>query len=250
MIDEERNETDPSTDDGDELDLGSDILPVADAAAETKVDDPVIDEPPPAAEPPAPALVAPVGPRSFPQHYTLLLGAVFVAIAGMTVWEREAVFGAEIEADEMISGTFLFAMAVYSIIVGVMNIMLGRLKGMMSAFITGAAALYFGIKKAVATFAQDRALFLGEIQSYVYEKKMPAQGFYAENPDAFPKSTLDRMEDAKEVYIYWIGQVAPGVWWSILGGLLMVWVFLKAFMPAKKAEPAPAPSRSRSGRRR
>ena len=36
---------------------------------------------------------ASLGPRTFPQHYTLLLGFVFVFVGAISVWEREHVFG-------------------------------------------------------------------------------------------------------------------------------------------------------------
>jgi len=165
---------------------------------------------------------APQGPRSFPQHYTLLLGSVFVLAASLTVWERGHVFGKTVSGPEMLSGTFLMAMAIYGVIVAILNIAQGRLRGMMSAFVTGAAALYLAILKYSATISQAHFLSRGEIKK------------------------LDGIETQQDVWKHWIGQFGPGVWLSFIGGAIIVLVFLKAFFPSKKAaEPAPPPRRRR-----
>lgn len=239
-MNEEHKDPDTNTDDNVSGDLEisepsyPEAVPVADAADT------------PQAEQPAPP--APAGPRAFPQHYTLLLGSVMCMVASLVIWERAHVFGQDVRGIDMISGSFLFAMALYGVIVAILNIQHGRLRGMMSSFITGAAALYIGIKKALATFGQDMFLTKSEISAYVTKKVIPERAPFDAAPDLFPKGTLDQFTDHKEVWGYFLGQYAPGVWWSILGGLLIVFVFLKAFMPSKKAEPAPPPTRGRRRR--
>ena len=42
-----------------------------------------------AAPPDAPP-AGPPGPRTFPQHYTLLLGSIFIFVGAISVWERAA----------------------------------------------------------------------------------------------------------------------------------------------------------------
>jgi len=244
MSNDEHKDPDTNTDDNlADLELSKpsfpETVPVAEPAGtaeETRADEP------------APPLAP--GPRTFPQHYTLLFGSILVMVSGLAVWERAHVFGAEVTGLQMISGTFLFAFGLYTALVGMLNIMHGRLRGMMAAFIGGAAALYFGIKKAIATFGADRCLGLNEINEYIAGKQIPNRAPFDANPELFPTAVLESFTDKKEVYSYYLGQFAPGIWISILGGMLIVWVFLKAFMPSKKAEPAPAPSRGRGRGRR
>jgi hypothetical protein len=45
-------------------------------------------------------------------------------------------------------------------------------------------------------------------------------------------------------------QIAPGVWLTLLGSLIVVLVFFKAVFGGKKKAPAPAPAKSRRGARR
>jgi predicted small integral membrane protein len=246
MNDEEHKEPDTSDPDTNTDDEIGDLQ--ISESEEVQEAIPVAEEPPPPPEQPAPAL--PPGPRTFPQHYTLLFASVMVAVAAMAVWERAHVFGKDIVGHPSgIAGTFLLTMGAYGVIIGMLNILQGRLRGMMAAFVTGVAALYFGIKAFVRTLNHDGCLGLNEIKNFVNDPAAIPQRFADDASLVFPKDALSSFEDHKEIYSYWVGQFGPGVWWSIVGGALIVLVFLKAFMPAKKAEPAPAP-RSRSGRRR
>jgi len=43
----------------------------------------------------------------------------------------------------------------------------------------------------------------------------------------------------------WLGQFGPGALLTFLGGLIIVSVFLKAFLPAKRADAMPAARRRR-----
>ena len=109
---DETHDPDTSTEDqiGDlEINSGGDI-PVAEAAAP--------DAPPAAA-----------GPRTFPQHYTLLMGGVFVFAASQADWERAHVFGQTTNGTGMAHGTFLMALSIYVVLVAILNILHGRLKG-------------------------------------------------------------------------------------------------------------------------
>lgn len=189
---------------------------------------------------------APPGPRTFPQHYTLLLGFVFVLVGAISVWEREHVFGRDISGTDMISATFLLAMAIYGILVAVLNILHGRLRGMLAAFVTGVAALYFGIKAAFATFYQPLHLALDEINTYMKGNTLPDRPPFDKHPELFPTEVFDAMSDKKEIWSYWLGQWGPGIWWTTLGGAMIAFLFLKAFFPGKKAaEPAPPRRRRR-----
>lgn len=209
-------------------------------------------EPPVAAVEPPPPMAAPAGPpppRAFPQHYKLLFGAFCVLIGSMAVWEREHVFGVKIEGDEMISGTLLTILGGYSVIVGVLNIMQGRMAGMLGAFMTGVLALYFGAPKIWNTFDQDRFVGLNEIGAYIEEQEIPQR--FTEQGLEFPTAVFDGFTTKQQTWHYFIGQWAPGPLMTSLGGLLMLWVFFGAIVGGKKkkTEPEPPPAARRRGRR-
>jgi len=216
-----------------------------------------IEVEPPALESDAPPPAAPAAggpPRAFPQHYRLLFGAVCVFFGAMTVWERAHVFGAEIEGEAMISGTILMILSGYSILVGVLNILQGRLAGMLAAFMTGVLALYFGIPAMFGTYRHDGFITLGEIQEYIdtkeAEQTIPER--FVSNPDVtFPKATFDKFTTKQDAWKYVIGQYAPGPLMTTFGGGLLIWVFLGAMFGGKKgkSEPEPQTSRVRRGRR-
>ncbi|MHC4937858.1 MAG: hypothetical protein ACYTHK_02680 [Planctomycetota bacterium] len=209
-------------------------------------------EPPAAAqEPPPPAapVAGPPPPRAFPQHYKLLFGAFCVLIGSMAVWEREHVFGMEIEGEVMISGTILTVLAGYSVIVGILNIMQGRLAGMLAAFMTGVMALYFGIPAMIGTFNHDRFIALNEITEFREQQAIPKR--FTDKGLEFPGEVFEKFTTQQDAWKYVIGQYAPGPIMTTFGGLLMIWVFLGAMFGGKKkkAEPEPAPSSRRRGRR-
>jgi hypothetical protein len=194
----------PDTDTGD-IEVPA-AIPVAEAAG--------------GAAQPAPAEAA--GPRVFAQHYSILLGSSLVLVGAITVWEREHVFGKEVRGPDMISGAFLLAMAVYTLVVGALNVVGGRLRGMLAAFVTGIASIYLAVGKMIAT--QGAAHFQGwsDFKGGSFQDKVT--GF--------------------------VGQFGPGVWMSLLGGLWIVLVFVKAIVGGKKkaAAPAPAAASRRRGR--
>jgi len=210
-----------------------------------EVEPPSLGSEPP---PPAAPVAAAAPPRAFPQHYRLLFGSFCVLIGAMTVWEREHVFGATIEGEDMISGTLLTILAGYSVIVGALNIMHGRLAGMLAAFMTGVLALYFGIPGIWGTWRHEQFIALNEVNQYIEKKTIPER--FAENPDLeFPKEVFESFTSKQDTWKYVMGQFAPGPLWTTFGGALLLWVFLSAmFGGKKKKEPEPAPSRRR-GRR-
>jgi hypothetical protein len=193
----------PDTDTGD-IEVPA-AIPVAEAAGGGA-------QPPPA---------EPAGPRVFPQHYSILLGASLVLVGAFTVWEREHVFGKEIRGPDMISGAFLLAMALYTLVVGMLNVVGGRLRGMLGAFVTGVASIYLAVGKMIDT--QGAAHFRGW-------------------SDFKEGSIQDKVSG-------FVGQFGPGVWLSLLGGLWIVLVFVKAIFGGKKtAAPASAAASRRRGR--
>jgi hypothetical protein len=182
----------------------------------------------------------------FPQHYTILFGAVMVFVGAISVWERERIFGGVVIGSDTITGSFLLAMAIYTALVGVLNIVEGRLKGMLGAFVTGVTALWFGLRALVRTLNRPEFLSFSEIGDYTEKQAIPER--FAEG--GFPADALAEVTTRQEQFYSWLGQIAPGVWWTVLGGILIVLVFLKAlFGGGKKKAPAPAPSPRRRGRR-
>ncbi|MGQ0614447.1 MAG: hypothetical protein ACT4PV_11990 [Planctomycetaceae bacterium] len=176
----------------------------------------------PLAAPAAPA--GPPGPRVYPQHYSLLLGSTLVAVGCLSSWHRSGIFGAELSGLSMISGTFLFALALYSVLVAILNIVEGRLKGMGGAFLTGFFAIYFAYRTMSRTWSHERYLSMGAI------KEQPGQNL---------KSSFEA----------WIGQFGPGPLIALLGGVILLSIFLKAFLPGRKAAPEAAQAASTRRRR-
>jgi len=210
-----------TTDAGDDLtidaapmgdDSGFGEVPVA-AAAETGP-----------AEPAAPQEVRLAPPRSFPQHFSLLFASTMIVIGCATDWHREAVFGDDLEGIEMISGAFLMAFASYSILIGLLNVMQGRLRGMGSAFLTGFLAIFFSLKAIGRTLSAEANPDSGALGWRSYE-----------DIDA---------GTVQEKFAGFIGQICPGALLALVGGLLIIGVFIKAMLPNKAAE-APAPSSRR-----
>jgi hypothetical protein len=192
------------------------------------------------------------GPRSFPQHYKLLFGAFCVLIGSMAVWQREHVFGVEIEGNEMISGNLLMILSGYCVLVGILNIMNGRLAGMLAAFLTGIAALYFGLPGIWNTYGHDAFLTHAEIDTYFNSvssgegEKIPLR--FAEQGLPFPSEAIKKFKTENDKWYYTIGQIAPGPIFSTLGGFLMIFVFAGAVFGGKKkggSEPPPTARRRR-----
>ena len=198
-----------------------------------------------------PPAAAPSGPRSYPQHYRLLFGAFCVMMGGMAVWQREHVFGMEIEGEDMISGNLLMILGGYSVLVGALNILTGRLAGMLAAFLCGLTALYFGIPGILATSSQDAYVSLSDIDTYISSeetaRKIPDR--FKQGTVEFPEKTIEGFTTKQDSWYYVIGQYAPGPIYTTLGGFLLIWVFAGAMFGGKKksggSEPPPAARRRR-----
>lgn len=174
-------------------------------------------EAPPAA---GAAPAAPTGPRVFPQHFKLLLGTTAVALGCMGVWERPEVTGRVLHGTDSISGSFIFLFAVYSFVVSVLNILQGRLR-VGSAAITGLLGLYFGIRELVRIIGLEGFQHFGDI------RKRPGLA----------------IQDAIEVFL---GQIGPGLYLVLFGGLVIIWIFFKALTTKGPSAPAaPPPRRAR-----
>ncbi|MEE8106512.1 MAG: hypothetical protein V3T86_13330 [Planctomycetota bacterium] len=211
-----------STDAGDDLEI--DAAPMGDAGG--------FGEVPVAAaadagtgEPAAPQEVRLAPPRSFPQHFSLLFASTMIVIGCATDWHRKEVFGDDLQGIEMISGAFLMAFAAYSIFIGFLNILQGRLRGMGSAFMTGFLAIFFSLKTIGRTMAAEA------------------------NPDgdalgwrAYKDIKAGTVQDQ---FTGFIGQIGPGALLALVGGLIIIMVFIKAMLPKSAEAPAPSSRRRR-----
>ncbi len=187
-------------------------IPVADSVSATRDAEP------------EPALAA-AGPRVFSEHFWLLMGLGFVMAATASVWARPSIHGGiGLNGAQSIKITLLRGLAFYGLAVGIANIATGRLKAMGSTFVTGVLALWFGIKQMMQTWDQPACRGWSEMEKFLKD----GTGY-----------------NTKIHVTEYLGQWGPGPWMSVLGGMLIVLVFLKAILFAKKQESAPAPSRRR-----
>jgi len=238
----------PDTNTDDELDsVEPASLPVEEAAPAVAQAKPVPGAPPPLA-----------GPRRYPQHYSLLFGAVAIFIGALSVWERTPVFPVEVRGTATISGAFLMAIAGYCVLVGMLNIVIGRLQGMLASFIAAASALFFGIGALLRTLSAGQVwnsandlvargfLDVGRIKEILKQQRI----FQATAEQAQTGHTATYIEPSVQDGINaWLGQIGPGVWLTLLGGVIILFVFLKAIFGCKKKAPAAAASTRRRGRR-
>lgn len=167
--------------------------------------------------PVAPAVEA--GPRVFPQHYALLFGHVACVLGFFGVWERAEHFGTEVRGTAMISASVVGLYAVYGTVVGVLNILHGRLKGMLSAFFTGFLATLFAFQALQRTWRHENYRAFGTVQEEV-------GGFF-------------------QAVRAWFGQFGPGALLTLAGGIIVLSVFVKAFLPRKQPAATPASARRR-----
>ncbi len=225
---EDVGDPDTSTDAGQDQDLVINDPPMSDAAGFGAAV-PVAQEAP-SDEPAPPQDVRVVPPRSFPQHFSLLFAASMIFIGCLSVWHRAPVFAQERAGSSMISGSFLLALSFYSIILGLLNVLQGRLRGMGSAFMLGILSLYFAFKTMMLTLGQE-AVEIGGVKL--------TTGWVAYS-DINAETFQDKVTG-------FIGQLGPGMLLTMLGGFIIIFVFIKAMMPTGQAQPTPPP---RTRRRR
>ncbi len=193
---------------------------------ETTADDVGLDDGP-ADMPSAPAMApaGPSGPRTFKEHYTILLGASMCVVSGLSVWERHTVYGVEVRGTQSVLYSFMLAFALYTVGVGISNISTGRLRGMGITFLTGIMGLWMGVKGLLAFNSVKGFKGWSEYEEFLksgtgHNLKLQIEG--------------------------WLGQWGPGVWLATFGGALIMFVFLKAIFGGKKKDAAPAaPARGR-----
>ncbi len=173
---------------------------------------------------------APQSPAGSKESFRLLFGASFVVAAGFAVWQRATVYDGHVEVTgfDSVSVSLLFAFGLYSFVVGIANVVSGRMvPGMPAAFIAGVCGLWFGIRGFLTTWQQNGCLGWDQVGKNI-----------AGTPD---EGILTQVR-------LWLGQFAPGPWVATIGGLVIVLVFLKGILAGggKKAAPAAAPTRRRS----
>ncbi len=170
----------------------------------------------------------PQGPAGPKESYRLLFGASFIVAGGLAVWQRATVFDGRVEVTglDSVSVSLLFAFGLYTFLVGIANVVSGRLiPGMPAAFVTGVCGLWFGIRGFLTTWQQEGCLGWDEVGKNL-------------------QGTAD--EGMLAQVRVWLGQFAPGPWAATLGGLVIVVVFLKAIFGGKKSPPPPPSTRRRS----
>jgi len=197
---------DPDTDTTGEKFPVMEAIPVADAAAPA---------PPPASPPVAEGAAQ---PRVFPQQYTMLFANVCILVGTLTVWERHNVTGQpDLYGFVSIGGAFVMAASAYSVLVGVVSLIRGGVR-LGSSLISSFFALYFGIKSILRVKNLDGFQLFGDLQDKL--------GF----------------QNAVNTFL---AQLGPGIYLNLLGGLIIMLMFMKAMFFSKKKQPEVAPRRRR-----
>lgn len=226
MSDEEKPSTDdlenlpePDTDTGGEKFPAMEAIPVADPAAPAP--------PPPTAET--------GGPRIFPQQYTMLFANTCILVGALTVWERHHVTGQpDLYGFASIGGAFVMAASAYCVLVGIVGLISGRMR-LGSSLLSSFFALYFAIKSMIRLAGIDevKGLLPGTTQEVVV---VPGFRYFG---DLHHDLGIQRGVDA------FLAQFGPGIYLNLLGGLVIMLMFIKAMFFSKKKQEAPAPRRRR-----
>ena len=210
MSDEEK----PSTDDPENLpepdtDTGGEKFPAMEAI-------PVAE--PESAASPAPA--AEGGPRVFPQQYTMLFANTCILVGALTVWERHGVTGQpDLYGFQSIGGSFVLAAAAYCMLVGIVGLIRGGMR-LGSSLLSSFFALYFAISSMLRLSRHEGFELYGDLQA------------------KFNDSTVNSVKA-------FLPQFGPGHYLSLLGGAVILWMFVKAMFFSKKKAPEPAARRRR-----
>jgi len=225
MSDEEKPSTDdienlpdPDTDTGEKF-PAMEAIPVAEASAPDA--------------PPAAAPAAGEGPRIFPQQYKMLFANTCILVGTLTVWERRHVTGHEdLYGFVSIGGAFVLACAAYCILVGVVGLIRGGMR-LGSSLLSSFFALYFAIKSMV------RVIRIDEVKAMVAGQEVVVVPGFQLWGDVYDKYGLQR---GVEVFL---AQFGPGIYLNLLGGAVILWMFVKAMFFSKKKTPEPASRRRR-----
>lgn len=197
---------DPDTDTSGEKFPVMEAIPVADAAAPA----------PPPASPPAAEAAAP--PRVFPQQYTMLFANVCILVGSLTVWERHHVTGQpDLYGFQSIGGSLVLAASGYSILVGMVGLIRGGMR-LGSSLLSGFLAVYFAVNSMLAVSRLDGFQPYGNL-SDKYKFVMAVKTF--------------------------LPQFGPGQYLNLLGGAVILLMFVKAMFFSKKKQPEVAPRRRR-----
>ena len=203
---------DPDTGTGDfDADAGDSPVQPAIPVAE-----PAFSESPPPAAPAGP----PPGPRIYPQQYTLLFANTMILVGCLTVWERAHVAGRDFYGYEMIGGAFVLAWAAYSMLASVVGLVRGGVN-MFGSLGTGFFALYFAVRNLLHTIGLENFKYFGDFKDLGFQAQINA----------------------------FLGQIGPGIYLNLIGGGVILLLFLKAMFGGKKKEPEPARGGARRGRR-
>ncbi len=212
MSDEEK----PSTDDLENLpepdtDTGGEKFPAMEAIPVAEPESP--GAPPPTAEA--------GGPRVFPQQYTMLFANTCILVGALTVWERHHVTGQpDLYGFVSIGGAFVMAASAYCVLVGIVGLISGRMR-LGSSLLSSFFALYFAILSMLRVYRLDGFLEYGDFKA--------------------PPHNLGAQGAINSV----LSQFGPGHYLNLLGGAVILSMFIKAMFFSKKKAPEPAPRRRR-----
>jgi hypothetical protein len=210
MSDEEKPSTDdlenlpdPDTDTGEKF-PAMEAIPVAEPSAPEA--------------PPASAAAGGEGPRIFPQQYKMLFANTCILVGALTVWERHVLLKSgpsDIYGFQTVGGALVLAASAYCILVGLVGLIRGGMR-LGSSLLSSFFALYFAISSMLRVYRLETFLAYGDWTAPPHNK------------------------GAQAAVNALLAQFGPGHYLNVLGGAVILWMFVKAMFFSKKKAPEPA----------
>jgi hypothetical protein len=148
----------------------------------------------------------------------MLFANTCILAGTLTVWERHHVTGQpDLYGFTSIGGAFVMAASAYCVLVGLVSLVRGGMR-LGSSLLSSFFALYFAIKSILRVTGLDGFQLFGDLKDQL--------GF-------------------QQAVNTFFAQLGPGIYLNLLGGAVIIWMFVKAMFFSKKKAPEPAPRRRR-----
>jgi hypothetical protein len=151
----------------------------------------------------------------------MLFANTCILVGALTVWERAHVTGKpDLYGFQSIGGSFLLAAAGYCLLVGLVGLIRGGMR-LGSSLLSSFFALYFAISSMLRVYRLEGFLEYGDFKSPPHNMGL--------------QTAINAL----------LAQFGPGHYLCLLGGGVIIWMFVKAMFFSKKKAPEPASRRRR-----